>query len=95
MTNNNTIVKKALNDPAFSLVLIKYFYCHFFQYSLAYAFLKLVNYSFFFWLPFYLNNALNWAESDADKLSTLYDIAGIVGKWRKYMFVMWLIIRLY
>ncbi|BFZ08280.1 hypothetical protein BsWGS_11319 [Bradybaena similaris] len=48
-------------------------------YSLAYAFLKLVNYSFFFWLPFYLNNALNWAETDADKLSTLYDIAGIVG----------------
>lgn len=51
------------------------------QYSLAYAFLKLVNYSFFFWLPFYLNSALHWQESDADKLSTVYDVAGIVGKW--------------
>ncbi|BFZ10746.1 hypothetical protein BsWGS_13785 [Bradybaena similaris] len=48
-------------------------------YSLAYAFLKLVNYSFFFWLPFYLNNALGWLEHDADKLSTVYDVAGIVG----------------
>ncbi|CAG5121874.1 unnamed protein product [Candidula unifasciata] len=48
-------------------------------YSLAYAFLKLVNYSFFFWLPFYLSNAFHWSESFADKLSTLYDVAGIVG----------------
>lgn len=48
-------------------------------YSLAYAFLKLVNYSFFFWLPFYLNNQYNWKESTADQLSTAYDIAGIIG----------------
>lgn len=27
------------------------------QYSLSYACLKLVNYSFFFWLPFYLSNS--------------------------------------
>ncbi|XP_005092267.1 sugar phosphate exchanger 3 isoform X2 [Aplysia californica] len=48
-------------------------------YALAYAFLKLVNYSFFFWLPFYLNNAFKWKESEADQLSTAYDVAGIVG----------------
>jgi len=27
------------------------------QYSLSYACLKLVNYSFFFWLPYYLSNS--------------------------------------
>jgi len=48
-------------------------------YSLAYAFLKLVNYSFFFWLPFYLNKAFNWDEQEADQLSTAYDVAGIIG----------------
>nr|KAG5710320.1 hypothetical protein BaRGS_009036 [Batillaria attramentaria] len=48
-------------------------------YSLAYAFLKLVNYSFFFWLPFYLSNAYNWRESTADQLSTWYDVGGIIG----------------
>lgn len=48
-------------------------------YALAYAFLKLVNYSFFFWLPFYLHNAFKWEESVADQLSTAYDVAGIVG----------------
>ena len=29
----------------------------FHQYSLSYACLKLVNYSFFFWLPYYLSNS--------------------------------------
>uniref|UniRef100_A0A9L0KE76 Solute carrier family 37 member 3 n=1 Tax=Equus asinus TaxID=9793 RepID=A0A9L0KE76_EQUAS len=38
-------------------------------YSLAYACLKLVNYSFFFWLPFYLSNNFGWKEAEADKLS--------------------------
>ncbi|XP_060078484.1 sugar phosphate exchanger 3-like [Ylistrum balloti] len=48
-------------------------------YSLAYACLKLVNYSFFFWLPFYLANSFSWEESTADKVSIWYDIGGIVG----------------
>nr|KAI8729687.1 sugar phosphate exchanger 3 isoform X2 [Biomphalaria glabrata] len=48
-------------------------------YSLAYAFLKLVNYSFFFWLPFYLSNSFHWDESTSDQLSTAYDVAGIFG----------------
>ncbi|CAF1225994.1 unnamed protein product [Rotaria sordida] len=49
------------------------------MYSLCYAGLKLVNYSFFFWLPFYLHAKFRWQESDADLLSTLYDVGGIIG----------------
>ncbi|XP_033746190.1 sugar phosphate exchanger 3-like isoform X2 [Pecten maximus] len=48
-------------------------------YSLAYACLKLVNYSFFFWLPFYLANSFKWSESTADTVSIWYDIGGIIG----------------
>ncbi|XP_040294790.1 sugar phosphate exchanger 3 [Bufo bufo] len=48
-------------------------------YSLAYACLKLVNYSFFFWLPFYLSINFHWKEAEADQLSIWYDIGGIVG----------------
>uniref|UniRef100_A0A3B5M5U4 Sugar phosphate exchanger 3 n=1 Tax=Xiphophorus couchianus TaxID=32473 RepID=A0A3B5M5U4_9TELE len=48
-------------------------------YSLAYACLKLVNYSFFFWLPFYLSNNYGWKEAKADQLSVWYDVGGIVG----------------
>ncbi|KAK0146721.1 Sugar phosphate exchanger 3 [Merluccius polli] len=48
-------------------------------YSLAYACLKLVNYSFFFWLPFYLSSNYGWKEAQADRLSIWYDVGGIVG----------------
>ena len=48
-------------------------------YSLAYAFLKMVNYVFFFWLPFYLSSSYGWPESAADQLSVWYDVGGIVG----------------
>lgn len=48
-------------------------------YSLAYACLKLVNYSFFFWLPFYLSNNFSWREAEADRLSVWYDVGGIIG----------------
>ncbi|KAM4873877.1 sugar phosphate exchanger 3 [Thomomys bottae] len=48
-------------------------------YSLAYACLKLVNYSFFFWLPFYLSNNFGWKEAEADQLSIWYDVGGIIG----------------
>lgn len=51
-----------------------------FQYSLSYACLKLVNYSFFFWLPFYLSSAYGWEETKADQISIWYDIGGIIGK---------------
>ncbi|XP_016060589.1 PREDICTED: sugar phosphate exchanger 3 isoform X2 [Miniopterus natalensis] len=48
-------------------------------YSLAYACLKLVNYSFFFWLPFYLSSNFRWKEAEADRLSIWYDVGGIIG----------------
>ncbi|VDM67411.1 unnamed protein product [Strongylus vulgaris] len=48
------------------------------SYSLAYACLKLVNYGFFFWLPYYLHSNFGWSESDADALSAWYDVGGIV-----------------
>ncbi|XP_061107768.1 sugar phosphate exchanger 3 [Conger conger] len=48
-------------------------------YSLAYACLKLVNYSFFFWLPFYLSRTFGWKEAQADRLSVWYDVGGILG----------------
>ncbi len=50
-----------------------------FQYSLAYACLKLVNYSLFFWLPTYLNRKFQWPQAEADNLSIWYDWGGIVG----------------
>ena len=48
-------------------------------YALCYAFLKVVNYSFFFWLPYYLSKAYGMPQTAADTLSIWYDIGGIVG----------------
>ena len=48
-------------------------------YSLCYACLKMVNYSFLFWLPYYLSNKFHWSESVADQISVWYDIGGIAG----------------
>jgi len=51
------------------------------MYSLCYAFLKMVNYSFLFWLPFYLSNKFHWSETSADQISIWYDVGSIVGKY--------------
>ncbi|CAM1313996.1 SLC37A3 (predicted) [Pycnogonum litorale] len=48
-------------------------------YALSYACLKPVNYAFFFWLPYYLSSAYHWEQAESDKLSTWYDVGGIVG----------------
>ncbi|XP_072026592.1 sugar phosphate exchanger 3-like isoform X2 [Amphiura filiformis] len=48
-------------------------------YSLSYAFLKLVNFSFFFWLPYYLTSQYGWEEKSADEVSIFYDVGGILG----------------
>ena len=48
-------------------------------YSLSFAFLKLVNFSFFFWLPVYLSQVLHWNNKASDVLSNFYDIGGIIG----------------
>jgi hypothetical protein len=39
-----------------------------------------VNYAFFFWLPFYLNNKFGWPQATADDISIWYDVGGIIGK---------------
>ncbi|KRY37795.1 Sugar phosphate exchanger 3 [Trichinella spiralis] len=49
------------------------------SYSIAYACLKLVNYSIFFWLPYYLTNNFGWPEHVADHISTWFDWGGIFG----------------
>lgn len=49
------------------------------MYSLCYACLKMINYSFLFWLPFYLSNAFGWKEEVADEISIWYDVGGIIG----------------
>ncbi|CAA93414.3 Major facilitator superfamily (MFS) profile domain-containing protein [Caenorhabditis elegans] len=48
------------------------------SFSLAFACLKFVNDGFFFWLPYYLHDGLNWPETFADALSTWYDVGGIL-----------------
>jgi OPA family glycerol-3-phosphate transporter-like MFS transporter 3 len=49
-------------------------------YSLSYACVKLVNYSLFFWIPYYLNQRYSWATaSQSSRMSTLYDVGGIFG----------------
>ncbi|KAJ1365516.1 hypothetical protein KIN20_025876 [Parelaphostrongylus tenuis] len=48
-------------------------------YCLCNVGLKLVNYSFFFWLPLYLTETYHWKENQADEISVFYDIGGIVG----------------
>ncbi|OUC44384.1 putative transporter, major facilitator family protein [Trichinella nativa] len=49
------------------------------SYSIAFACLKLVNYSIFFWLPYYLTNNFGWPEHVADHISTWFDWGGIFG----------------
>ncbi|XP_038062236.1 sugar phosphate exchanger 3-like [Patiria miniata] len=48
-------------------------------FALCYACLKLVNYAFFFWLPYYLSNTFLWTEVVSDQMSMFYDIGGIIG----------------
>jgi len=48
-------------------------------YCLCNACVKMVNYAFFFWLPFYLTHKFGWSEAAANQLATWYDIGGVVG----------------
>ncbi|CAK8684253.1 unnamed protein product [Clavelina lepadiformis] len=48
-------------------------------YSLAFAFLKMVNYGFFIWLPYYVTNEYGWPDTLADKISIWYDVGNILG----------------
>lgn len=78
----STFAEFLVNNCASSWVKVicDYFLSLLWQYSLAYACLKLVNYSFFFWLPFYLSNNFGWKEAKADRLSMWYDVGGIIGE---------------
>ncbi|VDD76489.1 unnamed protein product [Mesocestoides corti] len=49
-------------------------------YALAFACLKLVNYSLFFWLPYYLHNKFGWDAGAASALSACYDLGGLFGQ---------------
>ena len=49
------------------------------DYALSYFCLKLVNYSFFFWLPYYLHNTFHWTDADSNSVSTWFDVGGIIG----------------
>jgi len=49
------------------------------MYSLCFACLKMINYSFLFWLPFYLTSKFGWRETVAGEISIWYDVGGIFG----------------
>ncbi|UYV70604.1 SLC37A3 [Cordylochernes scorpioides] len=48
-------------------------------YAIGFACLKFVNYSFFFWLPYYLHDVYNWTDTKSDFFSMFYDLGGIFG----------------
>ena len=48
-------------------------------YALCYACLKSVNYTMFFWLPYFLDGVFN--EDTSDNLSIIYNIGQILGGW--------------
>uniref|UniRef100_A0AC34RPA6 Major facilitator superfamily (MFS) profile domain-containing protein n=1 Tax=Panagrolaimus sp. JU765 TaxID=591449 RepID=A0AC34RPA6_9BILA len=48
-------------------------------YCLCNACVKMVNYAFFFWLPFYLTHKYGWSEAEANQLAIWYDIGGVLG----------------
>lgn len=49
------------------------------KYSFSYAFLKLVNYALFFWLPFYLSEGAGLPKGVANRMASLFDWGFIVG----------------
>lgn len=48
-------------------------------YSSCYFILKLTRYAFLFWLPIYLEKALNYAENEAGYVSSSYELVGFLG----------------
>jgi sugar phosphate permease len=49
------------------------------SYGLCYFFIKLIRYSFLFWLAFYLHTALGFDDVTAGYLSTSFEVGGVVG----------------
>jgi len=48
-------------------------------YALCYAFLKSVNYTMFFWLPYFLDGV--FSEEVSDNMSIVYNVGQILGGW--------------
>ncbi|XP_066582722.1 glucose-6-phosphate exchanger SLC37A2 isoform X2 [Prorops nasuta] len=49
------------------------------EYSLSLFFAKLVSYTFLFWLPLYISSSTPYGPSVSAKLSTVFDVGGIIG----------------
>lgn len=49
------------------------------EFSLCLFFAKLINYTFLFWLPRYINASTSFDASESADLSTLFDVGGIIG----------------
>ncbi|GGW45949.1 MFS transporter [Arenibacter certesii] len=48
-------------------------------YSACYMILKMIRYAFLFWLPIYLEKALNYGISDAGYMSSVFELIGFFG----------------
>jgi len=49
------------------------------EFSLCLFFAKLINYTFLFWLPRYINASTSFTATQSADLSTLFDVGGIIG----------------
>jgi sugar phosphate permease len=49
------------------------------SYGLSYFFIKLIRYSFLFWLPYYLSTAVGFDDAKAGYLSTSFEVGGTLG----------------
>ncbi|XP_074000170.1 major facilitator superfamily transporter 16 isoform X2 [Rhodnius prolixus] len=49
------------------------------EFSLCLFFSKLVNYTFLYWLTFYINSSTSYSASVSAEISTTFDIGGILG----------------
>lgn len=47
--------------------------------AFAHSTIKLINYTLFFWGPYYLHTQIGFSEASADNISTLYDIGSVFG----------------
>ena len=65
----------AAPKPRFSLSLPPVLW----SYGGAYFFIKLIRYSFLFWLPYYLHTALGLPEAQAGYLSIAFEVGGVAG----------------
>lgn len=51
------------------------------QFAIIFAFMKLVNYGFLFWLPYYLSEAIDVKDEYEGHIAALYDVGAITGSF--------------